>query len=42
VVPLCTTTKKTVEEDDEPIWTTTPSQNKIEEFPLSEKIKPRA
>ncbi len=41
IVIFCTCGKKS-RDDNKPIWTTTPSQNKIEKFFLSKKIKLRA
>jgi hypothetical protein len=34
--------EKKSRDDDKPIWTTTPSQNKIKEFLLSKRIKLKA
>jgi len=41
IIVFCTWRKKS-KDNNEPIWTTTPSQNKIEEFCLSKRIKFRA
>jgi hypothetical protein len=40
IVIFCTWGKKS-KDDDKLVWTTTPSQNKIEEFFLFERIKLR-